>query len=68
MGNECCRTPESRTSSCASSERSSPGKGVTIVLVRKVTSDKVLPEISRYGCEVLQTSHNDEGERRLRTR
>jgi uncharacterized membrane protein len=42
-----------------------PGKAATIVLVRKVTPDKVLPEIAAYGGEVLQTSLNDEGERRL---
>lgn len=43
----------------------SPGKAATIVLVRKVTPDKVLPEISGYGGEVLQTSLTDEGEKRL---
>jgi uncharacterized membrane protein len=42
-----------------------PGAAAVIVLVRKVTPDKVLPEISRYGGHVLQTSLNDEGERRL---
>jgi uncharacterized membrane protein len=37
-----------------------------IVLVRKVTPDKVLPEISQYGGEVIQTSLDDESETRLR--
>jgi uncharacterized membrane protein len=37
-----------------------------IVLVRQVTPDKVLPEISQYGGEVLQTSLDDESETRLR--
>jgi uncharacterized membrane protein len=42
------------------------GGAALIVLVRKVTADKVLPEISEYGGEVLQTSLDDESETRLR--
>jgi uncharacterized membrane protein len=42
------------------------GGAALIVLVRKVTADKVLPEISQYGGEVLQTSLDDESEARLR--
>ena len=41
------------------------GGAAVIVLVRKVTPDKVLPEISPYRGHVLQTSLNEEGERRL---
>jgi uncharacterized membrane protein len=37
-----------------------------IVLVRKVTPDKVLPQIQQYGGEVIQTSLDDESETRLR--
>jgi uncharacterized membrane protein len=43
-----------------------PGHAALIVLVRKVTPDKVLPEIQQYGGEVIQTSLDDEGEERLR--
>ena len=42
------------------------GGAALIVLVRKVTPDKVLPQISQYGGEVLQTSLDDESEERLR--
>jgi uncharacterized membrane protein len=43
-----------------------PGGAALIVLVRKVTPDKVLPEISGYGGEVIQTSLDDEAETKLR--
>jgi uncharacterized membrane protein len=43
-----------------------PGGAALIVLVRKVTPDKVLPEISEYGGEVIQTSLTDEAEAKLR--
>lgn len=43
-----------------------PGHAALIVLVRKVTPDKVLPEIQQYGGEVIQTSLDDEAEDRLR--
>ena len=42
------------------------GGAALIVLVRKVTPDKVLPEISQFGGEVIQTSLDDESEARLR--
>jgi uncharacterized membrane protein len=42
------------------------GGAALIVLVRKMTPDKVLPQISQYGGEVLQTSLDDESEERLR--
>jgi len=42
------------------------GGAALIVLVRRVTADKVLPEISQYGGEVIQTSLDDESEARLR--
>lgn len=42
------------------------GGAALIVLVRRVTADKVLPEIQQYGGEVLQTSLSDESEERLR--
>ena len=42
------------------------GGAALIVLVRQVTPDKVLPQISEYGGEVLQTSLDDESETRLR--
>jgi uncharacterized membrane protein len=43
-----------------------PGGAALIVLVRKVTPDKVLPEISEFGGEVIQTSLDDEAEAKLR--
>jgi uncharacterized membrane protein len=43
-----------------------PGGAALIVLVRKVTPDKVLPEISQYGGEVIQTSLDDDAEAKLR--
>ncbi len=42
------------------------GGAALIVLVRKVTPDKVLPQISEYGGEIIQTSLDDESETRLR--
>ncbi len=42
------------------------GGSALIVLVRQVTPDKVLPQISEFGGEVLQTSLDDESETRLR--
>jgi uncharacterized membrane protein len=42
------------------------GGAALIVLVRQVTADKVLPEISQFGGEVIQTSLDDESEARLR--
>lgn len=43
-----------------------PGGAALILLVRKVTPDKVLPHIRRYGGEVLQTSLDEATETRLR--
>ncbi len=43
-----------------------PGGAALIVLVRKVTPDKVLPQISEFGGEVIQTSLDDEAEAKLR--
>ncbi|HEY4829080.1 MAG TPA: DUF1269 domain-containing protein [Solirubrobacteraceae bacterium] len=43
-----------------------PGGAALIVLVRKVTPDRVLPHVQRYGGEVIQTSLDDETEARLR--
>ena len=42
------------------------GGSALIVLVRQVTADKVLPQISQFGGEVIQTSLDDEAETRLR--
>ncbi len=43
-----------------------PGKAAIIVLVHRSTPDKVLPEIARFGGEVIQTSLDNEAEQRLR--
>jgi uncharacterized membrane protein len=43
-----------------------PGGAALIVLVHKVTPDKVLPEISEFGGEVIQTSLDDDAEAKLR--
>jgi uncharacterized membrane protein len=43
-----------------------PGGAGLILLVRKVTPDKVLPHVQRYGGEVIQTSLDQEAEARLR--
>jgi len=42
-----------------------PGMAAVIVLVRRSTPDKVLPEIQRYGGTVLQSSLDDDAETRL---
>jgi uncharacterized membrane protein len=42
-----------------------PGSAALIVLVHRSTPDKVLPEISRFGGEVLQTSLSNEAEEQL---
>lgn len=47
-------------------QKLAPGGAALIVLVRKVTPDKVLPEITSYGGEVIQTSLDNESEERLR--
>ena len=43
-----------------------PGGAALIVLVHRSTPDKVLPEIARFGGDVIQTSLDDETETRLR--
>jgi uncharacterized membrane protein len=43
-----------------------PGGAALILLVRKMTPDKVLPDFQRYGGEVIQTSLDNETETRLR--
>ncbi len=47
-------------------QKLAPGGAALIVLVRRVTPDKVLPEIRQYGGEVIQTSLDDDSEARLR--
>ncbi len=47
-------------------QKLAPGGAALIVLVRKVTPDKVLPEIRQYGGDVIQTSLDDDSEARLR--
>lgn len=47
-------------------QKLTPGGAALIVLVRRVTPDKVLPEIQQYGGDVLQTSLDAESETRLR--
>jgi uncharacterized membrane protein len=42
-----------------------PGGAALIVLVHRSTPDKVLPEISRFGGEVIQSSLSDEAEAQL---
>ena len=42
-----------------------PGAAALIVLVHRSTPDKVLPEIQKFGGEVLQTSLSDEQEQQL---
>jgi uncharacterized membrane protein len=43
-----------------------PGKAALIVLVSRSTPDKVLPEISHFEGEVIQSSLSDEAETQLR--
>jgi uncharacterized membrane protein len=43
-----------------------PGGAAVIVLVHRSTPDKVLPEIAKFGGDVIQTSLDDEAEQRLR--
>jgi uncharacterized membrane protein len=46
-------------------EKIEPGMAAVIVLVRKSTPDKVIPEIQRFGGTVLQSSLDDDAETRL---
>ncbi|HTX09518.1 MAG TPA: DUF1269 domain-containing protein [Solirubrobacteraceae bacterium] len=43
-----------------------PGGAALILLVRKVTPDKVLPYVQQYGGEVIRTSLDEETDARLR--
>ena len=43
-----------------------PGQAALCVLVRKVTADKVLPEMAQFGGTVLRTNLTDEQEKKLR--
>jgi uncharacterized membrane protein len=43
-----------------------PGGAAVIVLVHRSTPDKVLPEIAKFGGDVIQTSLDNEAEQRLR--
>lgn len=43
-----------------------PGQAALCVLVRKVTADRVLPEMAQFGGTVLRTSLTDAQETRLR--
>ena len=45
--------------------RLGPGSSAVFVLVRKVTADKVVPEVSKFGGTVMQTSLSAEAEARL---
>lgn len=49
------------------SAQMTPNSSAIFVLVRRVTVDKVLPEISKYGGTVLRTSLSNEAEQRLQT-
>jgi uncharacterized membrane protein len=43
-----------------------PGGAAIIVLVHRSTPDKVLPEVAKFGGDVIQTSLDNEAEERLR--
>jgi uncharacterized membrane protein len=43
-----------------------PGMAALIVLIHRSTPDKVLPEVKRFGGEVIQSSLSDEAEAQLR--
>jgi uncharacterized membrane protein len=47
-------------------EKLEPGKAALIVLVHRSTPDKVLPEISQFQGEIIQSSLSDEAEAELR--
>jgi uncharacterized membrane protein len=48
------------------SAQMTPNSSAIFVLIRRVTPDKVLPEIRQFGGMVLRTSLSDEAEQRLR--
>lgn len=43
-----------------------PGQAALCVLVRKVTADKVLPEMAQFGGTVLRSNLTEEQEKKLR--
>jgi uncharacterized membrane protein len=43
-----------------------PGQAALCVLVRKVTADKVIPEMAKFGGTVLRTNLSEEQEAKLR--
>ena len=43
-----------------------PGGAAVIVLVHRSTPDKVLPEVAKFGGDIIQTSLDNEAEQRLR--
>ena len=47
-------------------EKLQPGGAAVIVLIRRSTPDKVLPEIAPFGGDVIHTSLDNEAEERLR--
>lgn len=47
-------------------EKLQPGTSALLVLVYSATADKVLPEVSKYGGEVLHTSLPNDAEDRLK--
>jgi uncharacterized membrane protein len=47
-------------------EKLTPGGAALIVLVHRSTPDKVLPEIAKFGGDVIQTSLDNDAEERLR--
>jgi uncharacterized membrane protein len=49
------------------STQMTPNSSAIFVLVRHVTADKVVPEISKYGGTVLRTSLSTEAEQRLQS-
>jgi uncharacterized membrane protein len=48
------------------SARLTPGSSAIAILLRSSTPDKLIPELSKFGGTVLQTSLSDEAEARLR--
>ena len=47
-------------------EKLQPGGAAVIVLIRRSTPDKVLPEIAPFGGDVIHTSLDNDAEERLR--
>lgn len=47
------------------SAQMTPNSSAIFILIRSMTEDKVVPEISKYGGTVLRTSLSDEAEQRL---